>query len=141
MAALVDLVDYQLKNARALSRILSEEAKVIAKRESQEISRIAKEKMTVIAQLQQTDERIGRHPDIERLTTEQVLSRKVADIKSIIFDCQKVNDINGEALQRAQVSFNKLNNMMQQSHGKIGMTYNAEGQTHTLSTLGTNIKV
>ncbi|POF60917.1 molecular chaperone, partial [Vibrio vulnificus] len=25
-------------------------------------------------------------------------------------------------------------------HGKIGMTYNAGGKTHTISTLGTNIK-
>jgi flagella synthesis protein FlgN len=30
--------------------------------------------------------------------------------------------------------------MMQQSYGKIGMTYNAGGQTHTISTLGTNVK-
>ncbi|MDF5114810.1 flagellar protein FlgN, partial [Vibrio parahaemolyticus] len=26
------------------------------------------------------------------------------------------------------------------THGKVGMTYNAGGKTHTISTLGTNIK-
>jgi flagella synthesis protein FlgN len=140
MAALVDLIDYQLKNAKALSLLLSEETKAIASRESSEIERIAKEKMTLVGQLQQTDKRLSEHQDVHRLTDEAPLAQKVADIKSIVLDCQQLNDINGQSLQRAQLSFNKLNNLMQQSHGKIGMTYNAGGQTHTLSTLGTNLK-
>ncbi|GAL33143.1 flagella synthesis protein FlgN [Vibrio maritimus] len=140
MAALVDLIDYQLKNAKALSLLLAEETKAIAARESSEIERIAKEKMTLVGQLQQTDKRLSEHQDVHRLTDEAPLAQKVADIKSIVLDCQQLNDINGQSLQRAQLSFNKLNNLMQQSHGKIGMTYNAGGQTHTLSTLGTNLK-
>ncbi|KFA99405.1 MULTISPECIES: flagella synthesis protein FlgN [Vibrio] len=140
MAALVDLVEYQLKNAKALSMLLSEETKAITARESSEIERFAKEKMAIIGQLQQTDQRLAQHQDVARLTDEALLAQKVADIKSIILDCQQLNDINGQSLQRAQLSFNKLNNLMQQSHGKVGMTYNAGGQTHTLSTLGTNLK-
>ncbi|MCG9626910.1 flagellar export chaperone FlgN [Vibrio mediterranei] len=140
MAALVDLVEYQLKNAKALSMLLSEETKAITARESSEIERFAKEKMAIIGQLQQTDQRLAQHQDVARLTNEALLAQKVADIKSIILDCQQLNDINGQSLQRAQLSFNKLNNLMQQSHGKVGMTYNAGGQTHTLSTLGTNLK-
>ncbi|MCL9777432.1 MULTISPECIES: flagella synthesis protein FlgN [Vibrio] len=140
MAALVDLVDYQLKNAKALSLLLSEETKAIAARESGDIERLAKEKMALIGQLQQTDQRLSQHQDVARLTDEALLAEQVRTVKSIILDCQKINDINGQSLQRAQLSFNKLNNLMQQSHGKIGMTYNAGGQTHTLSTLGTNLK-
>ncbi|MBY6198949.1 flagella synthesis protein FlgN [Vibrio hangzhouensis] len=140
MAALVDLIDYQLKNAKALSLLLSEETKAIAARDSSEIEKLAKQKMTIIGQLQQTDQRLSQHQDVARLTDEAPLAQKVADIKSIILDCQQLNEINGQSLQRAQLSFNKLNNLMQQSHGKIGMTYNAGGQTHTLSTLGTNLK-
>ncbi|ASI88674.1 flagella synthesis protein FlgN [Vibrio mediterranei] len=140
MAALVDLVEYQLKNAKALSMLLSEETKAITARESSEIERFAKEKMAIIGQLQQTDQRLAQHQDVARLTDDALLAQKVADIKSIILDCQQLNDINGQSLQRAQLSFNKLNNLMQQSHGKVGMTYNAGGQTHTLSTLGTNLK-
>jgi len=140
MAALVDLIDYQLKNAKALSLLLSEETKAIAGRESSDIERIAKEKMTLIAQLQQTDKRLSEHQDVHRLTDEAPLAQKVADVKSIILDCQQLNEINGQSLQRAQLSFNKLNNLMQQSQGKIGMTYDSGGQTQNISTLGTNLK-
>ncbi|EHH1182504.1 flagellar export chaperone FlgN [Vibrio vulnificus] len=140
MAALVDLVNFQFENAKALSIVLEKESKIIASRVSADIEKIAKEKMTLIGRLQQTDQRIASHPHLNQLTEDTYLRETVASIQSIILDCQQINQINGEALTRAQSSFNKLNNMLQHSHGKIGMTYNAGGKTHTISTLGTNIK-
>ncbi|AAO08768.1 flagellar export chaperone FlgN [Vibrio vulnificus] len=140
MAALVDLVNFQFENAKALSIVLEKESKIIASRVSADIEKIAKEKMTLIGRLQQTDQRIASHPHVNQLTEDTYLRETVASIQSIILDCQQINQINGEALTRAQSSFNKLNNMLQHSHGKIGMTYNAGGKTHTISTLGTNIK-
>ncbi|MDE1235842.1 flagella synthesis protein FlgN [Vibrio aestuarianus] len=140
MAVLKDLVDFQLKNALELSQLLEKEKVAITGRAATEIEAIAKQKMTLIGQLQLTDQRIAKHPHIESLTENENLSQLVDQIRSIVHDCQQANLVNGEALQRAQLSFNKLNNLMQQSHGKIGMTYNAGGKTHTVSTLGTNIK-
>ncbi|OIQ25517.1 flagellar export chaperone FlgN [uncultured Vibrio sp.] len=140
MAALASLVEFQLKNANDLSALLALEKVAITQRVSSDIERLAKEKVTLIDQLHQTDQRISTHPDVSSLTEDGPLKQTVSDIRSIIHDCQEANLVNGDALQRAQLSYNKLNNMMQQSHGKIGMTYNAGGQTHTLSTLGTNIK-
>lgn len=140
MAALVDLVNFQLENAKALSGVLRQETQAITARVSIEIEKLAKEKMTLIGQLRITDQRIASHPHVNQLTEDENLSQLVAQIQSIVLDCQQVNQMNGESLNRAQLSFNKLNNMLQHTHGKIGMTYNAGGKTHTISTLGTNIK-
>jgi len=140
MAALVDLVHFQLENAKALSTVLEQETQAIIARVSTEIESIAKQKMTLIDQLKITDQRIASHPNINQLTEDEHLSKAVDQIQSIIFDCQQVNEANGESLNRAQLSFNKLNNILQQTHGKVGMTYNAGGKTDTISTLGTNIK-
>ncbi len=140
MAALVDLVNFQLENAKALSGVLRQETQAISARVSTEIEKLAKEKMTLIGQLRTTDQRIASHPQVNQLTEDANLSQVVAQIQSIILDCQQVNQMNGESLNRAQSSFNKLNNMLQRTHGKVGMTYNAGGKTHTISTLGTNIK-
>ena len=140
MAALVDLVNFQLENAKALSGVLRQETQAIGARVSTEIEKLAKEKMTLIGQLRTTDQRIASHPHVNQLTEDESLSQVVAQIQSIILDCQQVNQMNGESLNRAQSSFNKLNNMLQRTHGKVGMTYNAGGKTHTISTLGTNIK-
>ncbi|ANS84755.1 flagellar export chaperone FlgN [Vibrio scophthalmi] len=140
MAALQSLVEFQLKNADELSELLKKEQGAIAQRISKDIEALARQKNTLIIQLQQTDERIGRHPDVESLKTEPELSQLVDQIRQLIAECQQVNAINGEALQRAQLSFHKLNNLMKQSQGKMGMTYTAEGHTRNISTLGTNLK-
>ncbi|KII80489.1 flagella synthesis protein FlgN [Vibrio renipiscarius] len=140
MAALQGLVEFQHRNAYDLSELLKKEQQAIAQRISKDIEALARQKSTLILQLQQTDERIGRHPDVESLKTDPELSQIVANIHQLIAQCQHTNTINGEALQRAQLSFHKLNNLMKQSQGKIGMTYTAEGQTRNISTLGTNLK-
>ncbi|GLT16735.1 molecular chaperone [Vibrio zhanjiangensis] len=140
MASLISLLDFQLQNAQGLSDILEKEKLAIATRVAKDIEKLATEKLSLINKLQQTDERIGQHPDVESLTSDPELSPLVDKIRVIIGDCQQANIINGEALQRAQMSFNKLNNLMQQSQGKLGMTYTADGQTKNVTTLGTNIK-
>ena len=140
MAALLGLIEFQYKSALELSDVLAQEKQAIANRVSKDIELIAKQKVILIEQLQNTDGRIRRHPDVESLTTDPELSPLVDKIRELISVCQQENDINGQALQRAQLSFNKLNNMMQQSQGKLGMTYTAEGQTKNVTTLGTNIK-
>jgi len=140
MAVLKDLIEFQLKNAQQLVVVLETEKIAITRRISADIESIAKHKLTLINQLQQTDQRIAKHPHVVSLTEDAYLIDLVSEIRRIILDCQQANQINGDALARAQLSFNKLNNMMQQSHGKIGMTYSATGKTHTISTLGTNIK-
>ncbi len=140
MAALPGLIEFQLKNAQDLIEVLGEEKIAIASRSSARIEQCATQKVTLIEQLQSTDNRIRCHPDVENLSTDPELSPLVTKIQSLVNECQQANEVNGQALQRAQLSFNKLNNMMKQSQGKLGMTYTAEGQTKNISTLGTNIK-
>ncbi|QIA63935.1 flagellar protein FlgN [Vibrio astriarenae] len=140
MAALLSLVEFQLKNAHDLNALLIEERAAIASRISVEIEKLAKAKLTLIEQIRSTDERIGQHPDVTELKQDGNLTSLVDQINQTMSACQKENTLNGEALDRAQLSYNRLNNLMQQSQGKIGMTYNADGHTHTLSTLGTSLK-
>lgn len=140
MAVLKDLVEFQLKNAQELSALLENEKVAITSRVSADIEALAKQKITLVNQLQTTDQRISDHPHVSSLTEDSYLNDLTNQIRSIIHDCQQANIINGEALNRAQLSFNKLNNMMQQSLGKVGMTYSATGRTQSVSTLGTNIK-
>ncbi len=140
MAALKDLVEFQLKNAMELSTLLEREKIAITSRISADIEMLAKQKTTLVSQLQTTDHRISEHPHVSSLTEDAYLNDITNKIRSIVHDCQQANLVNGEALNRAQLSFNKLNNIMQQSLGKVGMTYNATGRTSSVSTLGTNLK-
>lgn len=137
---LTELLNLQRSVALSLSTVLSREKYAIVSRKSADMESIAHDKLGLLNQLRQYDQLLGSHTERELLSEDSALNEKVTEIKSIIHDCKQENEINGEALQRAQLSFNKLNNLMQQSRGKNGMTYTAEGQTRNITTLGTNIK-
>ena len=140
MAALNDLLHFQRKNAQELLTLLDSEKVAIAQRLSADIEAIANKKIVLIEQLNSTDKRIATHPDVKSLTEDEHARSIVDEIREIVAECQLANDVNGQALERAQISFHKLKNLMQQSQNKAGMTYSADGKTNTISTLGTNIK-
>ncbi|RQW63987.1 flagella synthesis protein FlgN [Vibrio viridaestus] len=140
MAALQDLLDFQLKSAQELLALLDEEKVAITKRVSADIESLAHQKVKLVEQLNSTDQRIAKHPNVKSLTEDEESSKIVSTIQQIIAECQRANEINGQALERAQISFHKLKNLMQQSQGKVGMTYSSDGKTKNISTLGTNLK-
>lgn len=137
---LIELLEIQKNTALSLSSLLEREKFAIANRKSVEIEQLAQQKLGLLNQLQQTDHLLGTHPERQLLIDDDSLHSRVSEIKSIVHDCQQENVSNGEALQRAQLSYNKLNNLLQQSRGKSGMTYTSEGQAQNITTLGTNVK-
>lgn len=140
MVALVDLVQFQLDNANELEQVLSEETQAITQRLSTEIEKVASKKSELVERLKNTDQRIAQHPHVAQLSDDASLAAKVSAIQAIIARCQEINLVNGDALARAEMSFRKLNNLLQETNRKAGMTYNAGGKTQSISTLGTNIK-
>ncbi|MDX1302381.1 flagella synthesis protein FlgN [Photobacterium sp.] len=132
----------ELQNATliSLSRLLEQEKGAIVNRQSVEIDRLAKDKLALINQIQQQDHLIASHTHRQQLVDNPELVQKVEQIKVIVARCKEYNAVNGEALQRAQLSFHKLNNLFQQSRGKQQMTYNSEGVAQNIRSLGTNIK-
>ncbi len=75
MAALADLVNFQLQNAKALSELLSSEKTAITSRQSTDIERIAKENVVLVEQLRATEQRIAAHSNISELTENPQLAK------------------------------------------------------------------
>ncbi len=134
------LLELQHATLISLSRLLEQEKGAIVNRQSVEIDRIAKDKLSLLNKIQQQDHLIASHAQRQLLTDNTECIQKVTEIKTIVARCKAANAVNGEALQRAQLSFHKLNNLFQQSRGKSQMTYNSEGVAQNIRTLGTNIK-
>ncbi|OAN18640.1 molecular chaperone [Photobacterium jeanii] len=134
------LLELQQATLQSLARLLEQEKGAIVSRQSAEIERLAKDKLNLINSIQQQDHLIASHAQRQRLTEEAELTAAVDSIKATAEKCKELNEINGEALQRAQLSFHKLNNLFQQSRGKNQMTYNSEGAAQSIRSLGTNLK-
>ena len=118
------LLELQHTALVSLAELLNQEKTAIAHRRALEIEQFAKEKLTLINSIQQHDYLLANHPQRQQLQDDQLLSQHVDAIQQLVTLCKQRNDINGEVLQRAQLSFHKLNNLFQQSRGRHQMTYN-----------------
>ena len=134
------LLEQQQSNLNSLTTLLEQEQKAIVERQSDQILNCAQKKMALIDNIKLVDHQLSVHPDKARLTEGGDLVATVKSLRAQTNDCQSTNDINGEALMRAQLSFHKLNNLLQQSRGKHQMTYNSDGITQNTRTLGTDLK-
>ncbi|MCD9493614.1 flagella synthesis protein FlgN [Photobacterium carnosum] len=134
------LLELQHTALVSLAELLNQEKIAIAHRRALEIEQFAKEKLTLINSIQQHDYLIANHPQRQQLQDDELLSQHVDAIQQLVTLCKQRNDINGEVLQRAQLSFHKLNNLFQQSRGRYQMTYNCDGKAQNVRSLGTNLK-
>ncbi|WP_279145467.1 flagella synthesis protein FlgN [Photobacterium carnosum] len=134
------LLELQHTALVSLAELLNQEKTAIAHRRALEIEQFAKEKLTLINSIQQHDYLIANHPQRQQLQDDELLSQHVDAIQQLVTLCKQRNDINGEVLQRAQLSFHKLNNLFQQSRGRYHMTYNCDGKAQNVRSLGTNLK-
>ncbi|KJG57539.1 molecular chaperone [Photobacterium kishitanii] len=134
------LLELQHAALVSLAELLNQEKIAIAHRRALEIEQFAKEKLAIINSVQQHDYLIANHPQRQQLHDDAQLSQQVKQIQQLVTLCKQRNDINGEVLQRAQLSFHKLNNLFQQSRGRHQMTYNCDGKAQNVRSLGTNLK-
>ncbi|TKX39929.1 flagellar protein FlgN, partial [Halorubrum sp. ARQ200] len=72
-APLTTLVEQQLERVQALQSVLEQEAGVIASRASEDIEAIAKQKQSLINEIQRNDAQISRHPERDLLNHDQAL--------------------------------------------------------------------
>ncbi|WP_413110734.1 flagella synthesis protein FlgN [Thaumasiovibrio sp. DFM-14] len=137
---LISLLEQQHQLLIDFSRILDAEKSAIATRQSSNIEQLAQQKQAKLHQIQQQDAIIGRHPERQQLNTDPALVDKVKTLQHLLQQCHAGNEVNGDALQRAQLSYHKLNNLFLQARGKSQMGYNSEGAATNIRSLGTNIK-
>ncbi|QUJ66723.1 flagellar protein FlgN [Photobacterium sp. GJ3] len=133
------LLAQQHATLEVLLRLLTHERDAIVKRQPGDITRLANDKKDLVDKIQLQDQQIARHTQSSRLTESPELAEQVQTIQALVSECQHQNELNGAALQRAQLSFHKLNNLFQQSMGHH-QTYNKEGVAQNLRSLGTNLK-
>lgn len=139
-APLTTLVEQQLERVQALQSVLEQEAGVIASRSSEDIEAIAKQKQSLINEIQRNDAQISRHPERDLLNHDETLSEHVNAIQATLSACKQQNETNGIALQRVSLSIHRLRNLFQESGGKSELTYNQDGNASGRKTLGTNVK-
>ncbi len=130
------LIDEQESEIKVLLTLLHDESSAIALRNAEEITQISKQKINLVQSLQLRDAKIAKQSPL--CTSAHIDT--ISSIKSEFLTCQKLNDMNGILLRRAQLSMHKLRNIFQEASGKHELTYDCGGQASGSKTLGTNFR-
>ncbi|CZF80334.1 FlgN protein [Grimontia celer] len=132
------LLQAQAENVDALLEVMEKETSAIASRKAADVGACAKQKLTLIQNIQLRDAQLAKCPELQSPSEEHLAA--ISHIKASLEKCHQTNEANGVALQRAQLSMHKLRNLFQEAAGKSEMTYDSEGQASGSRTLGTNVK-
>ncbi|KXF81277.1 flagella synthesis protein FlgN [Enterovibrio coralii] len=133
-----ELLQAQSDNVLELLEVMETETTVIAARKATDIEACAKRKLATIQRIQLTDAQLARCSELASPSDE--VKEQITKIKQTLEQCHSLNESNGAALQRAQLSMHKLRNLFQEAAGKNELTYDSDGQASGSRTLGTNIK-
>ncbi len=129
----------QIEDIGALFEVMEKETTAIAIRKAEQIESLAKQKLALIHKIQLRDIQLSKFEELK--TPSDDLKKIISNIQDTLNKCHLLNEANGSALQRAQLSMHKLRNLFQETAGKSEMTYNSEGHASGSRTLGTNLKV
>lgn len=123
------LLDKQEAELTKLHSALSNELEVLKSRELSILEKVSTEKESILNNINQLDQEIGRHTSLETLQQDENHNEQVTRIINLLQDCKKQNEINGQIINNSQVAINRFNNMLQTSISNNTMTYDSKGKT------------
>lgn len=140
MSQINDIIEQQLDILSRLKVIITEEKSALSDQDADLLLTLAGNKAKLLDSLNRNDEVLSNHNDKSLLTMDAELSVKVQQAKSLLAECQQLNNENTSLIELNIASMNRLSQALQASRNASSMTYNGKGKTSTISTLGNDIK-
>ncbi|MEI5638157.1 MULTISPECIES: flagella synthesis protein FlgN [unclassified Pseudoalteromonas] len=100
----------QISALEALTQLLVDELEALASRRGDSLKDIAREKLSHITKLQQLDKELAQ-VDVELFKNEE-LTPLVDQVKSLLNDCKRKNEVNAKAAHHANVSTRELKEIL-----------------------------
>lgn len=138
MTSLTELLQHQDTLLNQMMTLLDEEFSLLKQRQALSLPDISSKKQQLLEQLQQNDERIGKHPDHHQL------DHQFAELKEQLVDklrqCQERNEVNGKLLELSLASNRRLAGVLTQIRDRNSMTYDSKGTPHSVGSMNLNLK-
>ncbi|WP_440055597.1 flagellar export chaperone FlgN [Pseudoalteromonas sp. T1lg65] len=113
----------QISSLEAMTQLLDEELNVLASRNGTELKPLAKQKLTLISQLQKVDKELSQfNPDLFK--AEDVIPL-VDKVKLLLNECKRKNEVNAKAAHQANLSTRELKEIL--LGAPTSVTYGQDG--------------
>ena len=140
MTELITLLNQQYSTLTSLKLLILEEKQALTVQDADKILNLARDKVQLLNDMQQTDKLLANHPNQSLLSTEPALVEKVAETRNALAECKELNHQNASLIELNIASLNRFAQALQVSRNSSSLTYNDKGKTSTISTLGNDFK-
>jgi flagella synthesis protein FlgN len=131
------LLSLQKSELDKLHDLLANELAILKARDLAELEKQAQEKELLLKNINQLDQAISQQSDLKSLQENSLFSEQVTEIITLLGDCKKQNEINGQIINNSQIAINRFKGMLQQSIANNSMTYDNKGKTNiNLNSIG-----
>jgi len=131
------LLNLQKTELEKLHDLLANELAILKARDLKELEKEAQKKERLLTNINQLDQAISQQSDIKSLQENSLFCEQVTEIITLLTNCKKQNEINGQIINNSQIAINRFKGMLQQSIANNSMTYDNKGKTNiNLNSIG-----
>ena len=135
-----DIVELQFELLNKLKVIITDEKAALTNQDADFLLSLASAKAGLLGELKSKDEALSLHVDKALLINDVHLSARVASAKMLLDECKQLNSENSSLIELNIASMNRFSQALQVSRNASSLTYNDQGKTSTISTLGNDIQ-
>lgn len=123
------LLANQEEELTKLYSLLCNELEILKKRELSILDQAAAEKEAVLNKVNLLDQEISHYTSLDALLENEQHNEQVSRIISLLHECKKQNEVNGQIINNSQIAINRFKSMLQKSISNNTMTYDSKGKT------------
>ena len=130
LPAVAELLNKQEEELTKLHALLSNELEILKARELSVLEQSAAEKEQSLKKINLLDQAISKQTTFAELQEDENYAEQVGRIVSLLTDCKKQNEVNGQIINNSQIAINRFKGMLQKSISDNSMTYDQKGKTN-----------
>ncbi|PYE32784.1 FlgN protein [Idiomarina fontislapidosi] len=131
MTPITEVLEQMAEALQQLQQCQEQELAAIVERKHQSVAELTTLKTNLLDQLSEYDRVLAEHPERQQLTTDEVLSERVAELRATLSDVKRQNDVNERVVTRTLSNIDQLKHEIvrhaSQARGDT-LTYNAKGK-------------
>lgn len=127
----------QYAQLQTLEKIIADEKLILQQHQPDELIHISERKNRQLIAIQNLDQEISVNQQFAQDKAANLLNQELADIESLLKQCQQQNQVNGQIIAQSQLAVERMKTSLLESHNKSAITYDNKGKkSGGLSSIG-----
>jgi flagella synthesis protein FlgN len=125
----LELLNQQNNQLGELIRLLKEEYEILQKNNPEKLIEINQLKNKLLIQIDSTDKLLASNAQFVEDKNNGVYETQLKTIENSLVNCKNLNQVNGEIIQKSQLSVERMRTTLLENHTRSSLTYDNKGKT------------